>query len=376
MPRVMRTPRTIEIDITNRCNLRCAYCYHFSSEGDVVSDLSTEEWLRFFDELGRCAVMEVTLGGGEPFVRDDLPELLGGIVRNRMRYSILSNGTLITGDHAALLADTRRCNHVQVSIDGATPEVHESCRGAGTFHEAVRAIGLLQEHGVPVAVRVTLHHHNVRDLPKIARFLLEDLDLPSFSTNAASYLGLCRHNTDVVALTVEDRVFAMATLESLNERYGGRIQAAAGPLAEARMWREILQKAKEGRITGTDAGGCLSSCGGVFSKLAVRADGVYIPCTLLPGIALGRINFDGLEDVWNTHPELERLRSRQTLPLAGFEECEGCDYIPYCRGGCPGLACTQTGSPYQPGPDACLRRFLRESGLGADTFLAGNGVMP
>ncbi len=376
MPGVMRTPRTIEIDITNQCNLRCAYCYHFSSEGDVASDLPTDEWLAFFDELGRCAVMEVTLGGGEPFVRADIQELIEGIVRNRMRYSILSNGTLVTEDHAAFLAGTRRCNHVQISIDGSTREVHESCRGTETFQRAVHAIEVLQAHGIPVAVRVTIHHHNVRDLPNIARFLLDDLGLPSFSTNAASYLGLCRDHADGVALTVEDRVLAMTTLGSLNERYGGRIQASAGPLAEARLWREMLRSAGEGRVAGDGAGGCLSSCGGVFSKLAVRADGVYVPCTLLPGVALGRINTDRLEDVWNNHPELERLRTRQTLPLSGFEECEGCDYIPFCRGGCPGLAYTLTGSPYRPSPDACLRRFLRESGLAPDTFLPERGVTP
>ncbi|HIH04296.1 MAG TPA: SynChlorMet cassette radical SAM/SPASM protein ScmE [Methanoregulaceae archaeon] len=376
MPRVMRTPRTIEIDITNRCNLRCEYCYHFSSEGDVASDLPTDEWLAFFDELGRSSVMEVTLGGGEPFVREDITELIDGIVRNRMRYSVLSNGTLITEDQAAFLAGTRRCNHIQVSIDGSAPEVHESCRGAGTFRRAVHAIEVLQAHGVPVAVRVTVHHRNVRDLPNIARFLLDDLGLPSFSTNAASYLGLCRDHSAGIALTVEDRVLAMTTLESLNERYGGRIQAAAGPLAEVRMWREMVRKTAEGSAMGDCAGGCLSSCGGVFSKLAVRADGVYIPCTLLPGTVLGRITVDDLADLWSNHPELERLRTRQTLPLAGFEECGGCDYIPYCRGGCPGLSYTLTGSPYRPSPDACLRRFLRESGLGPGSFLAGNGVTP
>ncbi|MEN6342999.1 MAG: SynChlorMet cassette radical SAM/SPASM protein ScmE [Methanospirillum sp.] len=370
----MRTPRSLEIDITSRCNLRCAYCYHFSSEGDVAVDLPTEEWLTFFDELGRCAVMEVALGGGEPFIREDLPDLIEGVVKNRMRFAVLSNGTLVTDDLAAFLAGTRRCNYVQVSVDGSCPEVHESCRGPGTFPEAVRAIELLREHGVPVAVRVTVHRHNVRDLPEIARFLLDDLGLPTFSTNAASYLGLCRGHADGIALTVEDRVLAMRTLVELDERYGGRIRAAAGPLAEARMWREMLRKAEEG-ADGDGDGGCLSSCGGVFSKLAVRADGVYIPCTLLPGIELGRITVDDLETLWTNHPELARLRSRQALPLAGFEECTGCGYISSCRGGCPGLASTLTGSPYRPSPDACLRRFLQESGLGPGSF-PGHGITP
>ena len=109
---VMRTPRTVDIAITGRCNLRCAYCSHFSSPGDQNADLSAEEWLRFFRELNRCAVMDVILQGGEPFCRNDLEELLEGIVENRMRFSILTNGTLVTQNIAAFIAETRRCDAV------------------------------------------------------------------------------------------------------------------------------------------------------------------------------------------------------------------------------------------------------------------------
>ena len=75
------------------CNLRCLYCSHFSSAGDVESDLPAAEWTQFFEELNRCAVLDVTLCGGEPFLRKDLRELIESIVANRMRFSILTNGT-------------------------------------------------------------------------------------------------------------------------------------------------------------------------------------------------------------------------------------------------------------------------------------------
>ena len=108
----MKTPKSIDLDITNKCNLCCKYCAHFTSAGDVDNDLSKEEWLKFFEELNRCAVMRVTIAGGEPFFRPDLKELIDGIVRNRMRFSILSNGTLITDDMTSFLASTGRCDSV------------------------------------------------------------------------------------------------------------------------------------------------------------------------------------------------------------------------------------------------------------------------
>ncbi len=71
---VMRTPKSMDLEITTRCNLRCEYCSHFTSAGDVELDLPKEEWLRFFEELNRCAVMEVNLSGGEPFLRKYLKD--------------------------------------------------------------------------------------------------------------------------------------------------------------------------------------------------------------------------------------------------------------------------------------------------------------
>jgi SynChlorMet cassette radical SAM/SPASM protein ScmE len=194
--KLMKTPRSVDLSITNRCNLRCTYCSHFTGAGDVGQDLPKEEWLQFFEELNRCAVMTVTIGGGEPFCRKDLPELIEGIVRNRMRFTILSNGTMITDEKAAFLASTGRCNGVQVSIDGSIPTTHDACRGEGNFIRAMQGIKSLQKYNVPVLVRVTIHKHNVEDLENVARLLLQEVGLPSFST----YCDSPRNTTDASAL--------------------------------------------------------------------------------------------------------------------------------------------------------------------------------
>jgi SynChlorMet cassette radical SAM/SPASM protein ScmE len=359
--KLMSTPKSMDLEITNRCNLRCTYCSHFTSAGDVDQDLSKEEWLTFFEGLNRCAVMSVCLSGGEPFYREDLRELIEGIVRNRMRFNILSNGTLITEETAEFLTSTRRCDSVQVSIDGSIPITHDAFRGEGTFFKAIEGIRSLQKYHVPVTVRVTIHRKNVRDLEGIAKLLLEEIGLPSFSTNSASHMGLCRKNAEQVQLNTEERSLAMEILLELNKKYNGRIGATAGPLAEAKTWLEIEEARREGkdRIPGR---GYLTGCGGPMDHLAVRADGVIIPCCQIPHIELGRINKDDLKEVWQNHPELKRLRERCTIPLSNFEFCKGCEYINYCTGSCPALAYTIWGEVNHPSPDACLRRFLEEGG--------------
>ncbi|RPJ55630.1 MAG: SynChlorMet cassette radical SAM/SPASM protein ScmE [Acidobacteria bacterium] len=357
----MRTPRTLDIEITARCNLRCRYCYFFHNPAVEYRDLPTDEWLKFFDELGSFGIMNVILAGGEPFIREDLTTLLEGIVRNRMRFSLLSNGTLIDDEIAAFIAGTRRCDYVQVSLDGSCAAVHDSCRGKDSFDGAIRGIRTLQRHRVNVAVRVTIHRNNVNDLENIARLLLEELNLPGFSTNSAGYLGTCRLNAAGVLLSRQERQVAMATLLRLAEKYPNRISASAGPLADGRMWRR-MEEARAQNAPAFHNGGRLTACGCPRSKISVRADGAIVPCSMLAHTELGRINQDSLAEIWQHSPALNQLRSRHTIPLTKFEFCAGCSYIPYCTGNCPGLAYTLTGKVDHPSPDACLRRFLEEGG--------------
>jgi SynChlorMet cassette radical SAM/SPASM protein ScmE len=327
----------------------------------VGQDLPKEEWLKFFEELNRCAVMHVTLQGGEPFCRKDLPELIEGIVSNRMRFNILSNGTLITDGMASFLAATGRCDGVQVSIDGSVPTTHDACRGEGNFLKAMQGIKSLQKYNIPVPVRVTIHKHNVRDLENVARLLLEEVGLPSFSTNAASYMGLCRQNAEQVQLTAAERSLAMGTLLELEKKYNGRISATAGPLAEGKDWLVMEKAWRQGRET-IPGRGHLSGCNGPMNTLAVRADGVMVPCGQMSHIELGRINRDNLQEVWQEHHELKRLRERHEISLNEFEFCQGCAYINYCTGNCPALAYTIIGKEDHPSPDACLKRFLEAGG--------------
>ena len=272
----------------------------------------------------------------------------------------MSNGTLISDDMAAFVANTRHCDFVQVSIDGSTAEIHDACRGTGTFRKSLEGLQTLQRHQILVSVRVTIHRQNVADLENLAHLLLQDLRVPTFSTNVASHMGLCRSQTDV-QLSVEDQSQAMATLLKLDKKYPGRIQATAGPMADGKTWQDMVQAFREGREPRPEQG-ALTACGGVWNKLDVRADGVMVPCIHLPHLELGRINRDDLRTVWQEHPELKRLRERRRIPLSEFPSCRKCDYVAYCSGSCPAISYTTTGEENQPSPHTCLKQFLESGG--------------
>ncbi|MBF0544359.1 MAG: SynChlorMet cassette radical SAM/SPASM protein ScmE [Candidatus Riflebacteria bacterium] len=358
---LMHTPRELELNITSRCNLRCLYCAHFTGDGDVEHELSTTEWLDFFGKCGESKIMELSLSGGEPFIRDDFRELINGIIENRMRYSILSNGTLISEEIADFLASTNRCINVQLSIDASKAEIHDSCRGNGVFELAMQGLKNLRKVEMKPTVRVTISRKNLKFLEDTAHFLLEEIGLPNFSTNSAGFIGLCRQNSEELQLNFSDRQYAMETLLRLNEKYQNRIIAAAGPLAEAKTW-SAMERARLANEPKWPRGGALTACGCVWNKFSVRSDGAFCICNQIPHLVLGWANRDDLTEIWQNNPDLWRMRLRPDIPLDIFEICKSCLYKSYCTGNCPALAYSTTGNLFSPSPDACLKLYLEKGG--------------
>jgi SynChlorMet cassette radical SAM/SPASM protein ScmE len=354
-PPVVSAPRKVDIAITGRCNLRCKYCFYADSM-TALADLPTESWLAFFAELGNLAVQRVTLTGGEVFTRPDLFELIDGVIANRMRYSLLSNGTLITEEVLAQFAIGKRrlrLDSIQVSIDGSRAEIHDQSRPK-SFDRALRGLRLLKEAGFPVTVRVTINQHNVDDLPNIARLLMEDVGLPSFSTNEAFPMGSGKCPGESVTLTRDQRQQAMDTLQALNERYDGRIGAQAGPLALARQFADIEARLARGE-TEMPGRGKLAACGGVFDKVDILHDGTIVPCHLLPSFSMGKVGVDDLKDVWQHHPNINTIRQRRPIPIRSLEPCHDCRYAGFCTGGCPGGVMNATGTLMDRDPAICYR---------------------
>lgn len=356
--RVMRTPRSLDLEITSRCNASCKYCYYLNNPDVDYTDLPTERWLSLFEEMGQSQVMDVTLQGGEPLLREDFLTLVDGIVDNRMRFSVLTNGSRMTPEIATHIKATGRCDLIQVSLDGSQPAIHESLRGVNTFEPALAAIHLLQQAELPVTVRVTVHPGNISDLPEIARLLLDDIGLPSFTTNATSSLGTSEKYGPEVFLDAPARLKAMHTLADLDGQYTGRIHASAGPLADWKMFSAMEEARKSGQAV--SGRGRLVGCGCVFHTMAVRSDGAYVPCVTLPQMVIGQMGQDPLHEVWVNAVELNRMRERVEVPLTSFDECLDCDWRESCTGNCPGTAFTMTGEINRPCPNNCLKRFVEE----------------
>jgi radical SAM protein with 4Fe4S-binding SPASM domain len=154
----------------------------------------------------------------------------------------------------------------------------------------------------------------------------------------------------------------MAALVAINDKYGGRIGAQAGPLSRARMMKDITERLSRGE-TFKKGRGMLCSCGGVFNKMAVLHDGTFVPCNMLPTLVMGRIGETSLKEAWQTHPNINIVRERRKIPITEIEECAGCEFAGFCTGGCPGTVMSKTGKLDAIDPLVCYKRYLEEEAV-------------
>ncbi len=355
---------SVDISITGKCNLKCKYCF-YSNEMAALSDLSTEDWKFIIRKLGEAKVMRITLTGGEVFTRPDIFEIIDSIIENRMRYSILTNGTLIDEKTvSAFYVGKRRLrlDSIQVSIDGSCPEVHNLSR-PGSFDRAINGLKLLRKEGFPATVRVTISRHNMEDLENIAELLLDDIGMPSITNNEASPIGAgCTYESEV-ALDHVDTLRVGLQLEKLQEKYPGRITANAGPFAKLRMYREMENARQNGQLTNRWKMGFLSSCGGVFNKLGILHDGSIVPCSMLHDLTMGNMLTDDILGLWKNSPVIRQVRERYVVPLTEIRACANCEWVQYCNGGCPGVTQQIQKTLLDPNWRGCYRNFLKANGI-------------
>ena len=143
--RGLEAPICLTWELTYACNLSCVHCLSSSGRRDP-RELTTAQCQALIDEFERMQVFYVNIGGGEPTVRPDFWELVDYAVAHRVGVKFSTNGIRITSEVARRLAGSDYVD-VQISLDGATEQVNDAVRGAGSHRTAVRAMSTLAAAG-------------------------------------------------------------------------------------------------------------------------------------------------------------------------------------------------------------------------------------
>lgn len=158
----------ITIDITGNCNLACDFCYQLAK-----GELSKEDVLSIVKEQDANVV---NVGGGEPFLHNDITGMIHGIVDAGKKVHISTNGTIIPDEVLGLEEKVRRNIRIQVSINSSTPKTYELITGKDLFEKVMKNIGLLKEK-YDVALSTVIYRKNIDEVPGIIQ-LSEKMSLP------------------------------------------------------------------------------------------------------------------------------------------------------------------------------------------------------
>ena len=167
-------PITATIAITSRCNSDCKYCGFRSSLSGNKVDMDADILKRVIREMAVIGVKILTLTGGEPLLRKDLPDLCECAKDAGITVHITTNGLLLTSDIAAKLSECGVSNLV-VSLDSLDDSVYSRHRGVSN-EKVVRALSILDEFtrmkaGNHCAVTYVISRLNYRELPSFVSLI-------------------------------------------------------------------------------------------------------------------------------------------------------------------------------------------------------------
>ena len=161
----LTAPVNVTWEVTYQCNLSCVHCLSDSGR-KREGELTTQQCLKAIDALAASRVFQLSIGGGEPFVRDDFLDLVDYAHEKGILTCISTNGTLIT-DRVAKRLD-HKLVYIQVSLDGGTAESNDAIRGKGSFERALHAVACLRKRNIEVSVNTVLTRLSFPELDRLA----------------------------------------------------------------------------------------------------------------------------------------------------------------------------------------------------------------
>jgi radical SAM protein with 4Fe4S-binding SPASM domain len=335
-PLSIYAPFLVVWDFTHNCNLNCKHCYS-NSGAARETELTTKEAMEVVDQLADAGVIALAFSGGEPLSRKDFFEVASYAAKRGLYVSVATNGTLLTEENVRKLKEAK-INYVEVSIDGATAETHDSFRGVpSAFDKAVAGLKRCVEADLCACIATTATKSNIAEMPEILD-LAEEIGAARFTYFNFIPTGRGKEHYDQDLSPEEREKLMLHLLDRMSKGYKVTILTTAPQLARVALQcqgpgdtttmsmahMQTVRVSKKAVPLADFIGGC--GAGRLYCSLSPQGD--VHPCVFLP-INVGNLKKENFTDVWLNSKLFNALRNRDNLKGA----CGKCDYKYIC-GGC------------------------------------------
>lgn len=344
-------PRLSEIHwcVTGLCNLNCLHCYMQSPSGRY-GELPFDDMIRILEQFEQANVVQVSLTGGEPFIRSDLLDILAILAEKKIWVrEIYTNGLLITEEILDQIKRIGLTPSFQISFDGVGG--HEYMRGRkGIEKRVIQSIRRVRAAGFPVFIAGNVDKVNAGCLGETYD-LLRALDIQAWRLGTPLSLGNWRGATTGLSLDEEADVYTPILEQWLKD--GRPFELALGIFFRAPGKGFAVEEEPEDWCTPESY-----DCGSCRVNPNLMPDGTLLPCTFYVDSLLQdrmpNILSQGLSKVW-TDSILRRLADiKKSDLLAQNEECSRCNFFGKCGAGCRASALKETGNLMARDPVICM----------------------
>jgi radical SAM protein with 4Fe4S-binding SPASM domain len=311
-------------ETTLKCDLACRHCGSRAGR-ERPDELTTAECLDLVAQMAALGVMEVTLIGGEAYLRDDWLELIAAVRAAGMQCTMVTGGRGLSPERARAAA-AAGLQSASVSLDG-TEAAHDQLRGLpGTYRGALAAARALADAGIPVAVNTQINRLSVGALPDLLETLI-GLRAHAWQIMLTVAMGRAADAPDLLL-----QPYDMLTLFPLLARLKQRCDDAGVRLLPGNNIG--YYGPYEPLLRGAFPGGHRGACGAGCTTLGIEANGAIKGCPSLqtdPWTG-GNIRDVSLRDIWERAAPLRVMRDRTVDDLWGY--CRSCYYAGECHAGC------------------------------------------
>ncbi len=309
-------------EITKRCNLECKHCVEGGSK--KTKELSTQEIFDLLEELHILKVYRLVITGGEPFIREDLVEIIKKCTQKNIRAIVFTNGTLVSESFLDQIKDLNVL--IRFSIDGADADTHDQIRGKDNFEKTISALKVCKEKGIDTGTSTAITSLNFDQYLKIFE-LGKELGAKEIELSEVLDKGSAGFNKELL-LTQEQ----LEQLRVYNLKYSIRDERFRKGMGFEKM-DESFAKSNKNRDYCCNAG--ISTC-------FISAEGNVYPCTLFKEykeFMCGNVTEEALSDIWLNSDVFKKMRD---LKVHDIKSCIDCECFKACPGGCRARAYAET----------------------------------
>ena len=327
-------PLSACISITKRCNLKCKHCCTGVDLED--HELTFREITDLLDQLKEAKVFTVQIMGGEALVRKDWFEILKAVKERKFKLGFNTNCTLVTDKVVSQFREIG-LNGIATSLDGGNAKIHDALRGAGAFEKATAGMKRLIKAGVHVEAEAVVTKLNLMDLCNISA-TAKKLGLTGIRYVPIFYGGQAKCFKSDLAPDMADYKSGIEIAKELRRKHP---HYAKGPFLDGydKIEKFKSMKRKKGQRTAN-----VGLCGAGRSAVAIRSDGMVLPCSAFWELSAGSIREKSFREIWEHSPVLEKFRKLDDHSLDSIPECSKCEYKYFCNGNCRAAAYYNTGS--------------------------------